>query len=490
MATDKIISFVMNTIDDFRENLTSGNLSPEKLWDRFRKGVTSINREANKSILFFPVLVSDSCNFELARKATTAIESRSAMMVKMIIERIGLIRLQTGETKQDLINHVKGFDGIVGESAAEALRVPGMRTLVEGPSTWIGLVDEGLRRESIDGSFEVVVKEAKGDIPFAPDDDDDLARKAYDRAMRIKRSGRDPKAALELELGIAEKNRKSRDEYDQKMWDRKIEKEKELSKLKIEREEELGNIKRSAKEGEFIDAERRDVQKKAQMVKDAPDIGASWAGIAKRENRSDPTRLEVEVEYATDYTVERSRFTLGVKCPMHVIPSEEFVRFIPKAKFDMSFLIQVARLWTGEIGFMRDFILNMSEIEGSFDKVQAGSGKWYATLKRLTSTNKVRGLLGKTKMPTVSLIVSMEDVQEMFRATNGRFDLTNKVVAKSVIDSLTILNLLIIDEANSKVWWFDDGAQDFDMLTAAELENEKKNLSQSDLMKALIAVKA
>ena len=88
------------------------------------------------------------------------------------------------------------------------------------------------------------------------------------------------------------------------------------------------------------------------------------------------------------------------------------------------------------------------------------------------------------------LIVSMEDVQEMFRSTNGRFDLTNKAVAKSVIDSLSALNLLIVDEANSKVWWFDDGSRDFDMLTAAELENEKKNLSQSDLMKALIAVKA
>jgi len=407
------------------------------------KGQTSINKMAKRSIAYYPIIASDSCNFEMTRLLVNAVEAEAAVMTSIVLERIGMIDLNNNESKETLINRVKGFEAI--EEEAKAL--PEIKLYNENFE--LGEADdEGLNLSTIDGNIilqeSLTKKEAK-------EIEKEVDKEQY-KAM-YKNTGKPDVIQKRL-------------------------KEKEAS-------ENLIDARNKAK-NDILYKNTLDNQE----AKQADRIGNTRAFVSKikKQNKKEPTKVEVTIQINTGRQLKDVNFSLGVKSLLHIIPSEEVIKFLPKAKIDTSFLIKLAKLFTGEIKFWRDFVFNLKSIENSFNKVESGKGKWYATLKRLTSRNNVERIQGKRgTLPTVTLVVSMEDVDDMFQKTSGKFDLRNPGKGREIVKSLSLLNLVIISETDERVWWLSDIDKDYDMFTTDDLGRMNANSSMNrDLLKAIV----
>jgi hypothetical protein len=393
------------------------------------KPTSSINREAKKSILLFPVIVSESCDFEMTRQLARAIEIRNAGFTKTIIERIGVVDLKKNDSKDSLINKVKGYEFSLNENYAY---VPGLTPLFETEEFDLRCIeDDGLNTKAING--RVITNEALS-----------------------------------------------------------FDEQKELERIKKENENE--RIKNQAKADVTVNRiklKQKNISDSGRMIADhGRDLGKSWANIQKRHNSLQPIPVEVNISYVIEGAIKDTKFTLGVKSPVHTVPSEEVQKFLPKAKFDMGLLIKLARLYTGEISFVKDFVLNLSEIKGNYDPAKAGKFGWYSKLKRLTSSNNLKRAMSlRGVMPTVSLVVSKEDVEEMYRETKGKFDLTNIATVKDMVESLSILNFFIVDEAREKIMVYEEGSDNgFEVISMSELREEGKSMSEKDLLRVMMMV--
>ena len=458
---DGIIGSIFGLVDELtslRNSLDNNDITTRKYLSNLKNRTTNINKEASKSILAFPVFCSDSCDYDLAARLASAMEFRNAVLVKLIIERIGLIRFDKNETKETLINRVKGFEDVRGFKEDSVIyenmtNLPSLYSVFKNPKFDMGIFCEemDLNLNMVDGK-RLVLNE--GDGP---------SKAEFTRALNVM----DQLKQSEVR-GSKVTRPSATDVY--------------KAELTLQFEKDIAAS---------IKKENDDKESKEKIIDDfnnQPNVGGTVVKIdPKKYNKLEPLKMEVEVEYASENQTRTTKMTLGVKSVVHTIPSEEVTKFLPKAKFDMSFLIKLAKLYTGEISFWKEFVLNLGEIKGGFDKHKAGENKWFFKLKRLTDTNNYKKIFNrKTVMPTVTLAISMEDVEEMLRETNGRFDLTNPSTVYDLINTLSLLNFVILDEARERVWIYEEDEKDFNILTPEDLRQEKEEISQRDLMKVLL----
>ena len=491
-ADGGLIAYIGDLLSDLKNRLWKPDTDMRTLVKRVKGEQRNINRLAKRSILHFPLIVSDSCDFEMAMRLANAIEHRSAVLTKLVIERIGLINLEKGGSKEELISKVRGFERL-SDADEEWLEVPELRSLVEGKTGFDLSGDEGGLRYSLLGESEPapeawinrrwdasILQHAIKARPEGESVESALQRLQNSQKSEVDRAVR---KGWSKRAAVHQHNVDVIEQYFETTLQRQKARNESLQRQKAGGEAAAEQLKQRVK----AQAEEDRVQKEHKRRVES-DLGSSWATVVKKMNRSEPLKIEVEVEYATPGFIKSSKFTLGVKSVAHVVPSGEIIRFLPKAKFDMSVLIKLARLWTGEIKFWRDFVLNLTEVKDSFRRDRAGKDAWYAKLKRLTSDNNLRRLAGGDLMPTATLAVSMEDVEEMLRQTDGRFDLSSNGMAREIVKSLSLLNLVIIDEANERVWWYDEADGEYDVKTAEVLQKEDREITQNDLLKTIIAV--
>lgn len=365
----------------------------------------SINASARQNILHFPILYSDSCDYEMLQELATAIETRNAVLIKIVLETGGIIDMKIGETKGHLIDKIRGRNFSVNEncmSDEEIAAVPGLKEIAEGH------------------------------LPF-----DDV---------------------YYLDEGISDRG---------------------LTKEQIQKIE--GKVEEKVR--------LEDLEIRKSIALNRRQLGKSSATIEKKTIKSEPTIITVEVQYRCGDIIGDTSLIIGVKSLLHRIGSEEFIKFLPKAKFDTSFLLKLARLKTGEISFIKDFLFNISESKKTFLKSKSGSHSWYAKLKRISDVNDFNRMSGKKVIfATVTIVLSMEDVEEMKNRTNGKFDLTQSSEAGRLVESLTLLNLVIIDSALERVWFYDDSISGYEIRPLDYYKKEEKGISKSDLLKTIVSI--
>lgn len=427
---------VIQTIDEL---IKSGFLVGHMLKAHYKEGVSwkdawtrisgrrnSLIKEARKSIYEYPVLISDSCSADIGRKVTEVVQLNNAVLTKLIFERAGLVNADEYESKEDLIQTFHGF-----------------RYLEEGlqPGTLFtnDVNDSGLNMKTVDN--KVVLTEA-------PPDFSKMTKKEYELYLDRHRDVED---------------------INSKIMERRKQVEANIA---LNKEKALG-----ARRGT---------------------LGNTFAEINTELKQLTPTMITVNFQYKTDAGIFDGSFSVGIRAMMHIIPSDEVVKFLPKAKFDISPLIRLVQLTTGEISFIKDFIFNIDRIHKGMTQKTAGKDKWYARLKEYTMDAKMNRLFASGsmdkrqvsfyKMPTATLAISMEDVDEILRVTKGKLDLRQAAAARVIAESLSLLSFVIIDEATEAVWWLDDGNLGYAIYKIKDLDEKSKGLSEKDLLKAIIAI--
>jgi hypothetical protein len=216
-------------------------------------------------------------------------------------------------------------------------------------------------------------------------------------------------------------------------------------------------------------------------------IGAS-AEVQKKLYNMEPTIIQVEAEYYTgEATPAHTSFSVAVKVLTQIIPSDEVIKFLPKAKTEMNFFIKLARAYTGEISFFKDIILRINDAKGFLPQDQRSLNDWYSNLKKkreaLSFNSRVHS--GKV-LATASMALAIEEVEQMKNKTNGKFDLLNPAEAKKTMDALGLINLIICDEANKKMWFFNDTDSNWDIRSDDDVKKNNDSIKESDLLKLVL----
>jgi len=161
---------------------------------------------------------------------------------------------------------------------------------------------------------------------------------------------------------------------------------------------------------------------------------------------------------------------LGIKCTLHVIPSEEYISNLVAACEYKGKLFRFIKWTTGEINFVRDFVLNL-DIFKKTTKSRAGvNSHWWDALKHRANDAKISKLEATRLLPNTTLVMSREEVDEI-RANYG-YDLLSPGIASRVMKEYFLLGLVVISTSDEIVQVLYDGQKGFQTYTFKALERE------------------
>lgn len=467
----------------------------------FSDQVSSIKTQARRSIMYYPVFVSDSCSFELAVNVKNAVESQCAVLSKLAIERVSTLYITRGENKDDLIKRVLPKQGlrVLTEEFSKPIEelYPDLKPLLED---WeFGeMNDSGLNMipasKFVKPGYDILHEGGTRVDPYDLEDHKAALRSREQSEQRSFQQAENRKNR-QLQSFLAQQKEKAelRAINDKNLSARELEEIRALHRQKDAKQAlEYQTFLQDRKSKDQLDMQihrmRTEINAKSNESWAASRVGASRVRIEQKINRAEPILLNCEIEWVSEYTIQPAMFTIGIKSPMHIIPSEDIIRFLPESRYNGKHIVKIAKLLSGEISFFREFLFNVDTILDYFDKDKSGERQWYRRLKRMGEFNSNNAAIGQSYCPTASMVISMNDVDEIYRVSNSKVNLLEYASIKMLLSNMCLLNFIIIDEAAERVMWWDENTNQFDILALADLENEVKNgISKSDTLKMVLA---
>lgn len=199
----------------------------------------------------------------------------------------------------------------------------------------------------------------------------------------------------------------------------------------------------------------------------------------KKANELTPTKVMISFKYKPDDNSpadEVSNAIIGVKCKLYPVDSMEIIERISTKYADTNWLKQAIRASTGEISFLRDFILGLdrAKIDAINTNKRGSAAKMFRVLERRASIYK----LGKHKAnradssPITTLIVSQDEVEYLKKDYD--IDLENRNIALKLMSEYNFMGMVIVDEPAESASFLWDAGNDsnYETLSFRNLERE------------------
>jgi hypothetical protein len=212
--------------------------------------------------------------------------------------------------------------------------------------------------------------------------------------------------------------------------------------------------------------------------------------MMKKINDNQPLIIKGKLKIKkTDDEISEVPILFGIKNIAHPIQSSELVKNVGttlKISGTSGLLTNLVRWRSGELKLFKDILFKVDEMK--FKGTQAGKGNqfWFFKLQDLANDAKRRKLVNKPgNLNRVStLVFSREDVDSINR--EYAFDLRNPRIAQSVLEKFFLFNIMIIDEANEKVYVYDESSRSYIVKKIKDFYNSKnKEIDMADLISVL-----
>ena len=204
-------------------------------------------------------------------------------------------------------------------------------------------------------------------------------------------------------------------------------------------------------------------------------VSDSVAARAK-ENTIQPVLLDLELKMVTNNGTFSSNLVLGIRAVIHRLPAVDMVGTISTSFGKDSLMFNFLRVTSGEISFLSDFLFSFKDIKAQFVNASKTSNL-FAKLKRQVTWNKrnanaiYREVMNTTMVPpTSTIILSMDEVQQI-RSISG-ISLAKPSSARDFITTFNLLGLMIVDSSIGAVSIFEDGDDDFNITSLDELSRK------------------
>lgn len=205
----------------------------------------------------------------------------------------------------------------------------------------------------------------------------------------------------------------------------------------------------------------------------------------KKMNNMRPYGLEVKL-IAIDDAGNVSQFVsivIGIKAYMHSISSEEMIQNLGNAVNSKSSFMNMVKWTTGEISFLKDFLLHINEIKMDVSNMANGYSKWFPTLKHLKDKKvQFRSSSLQRLIPNASIIISTYELNEI--QTRYGINLKDPRFAKKIISNYFLMTFIVIDDATQTIDIIYEKDSVFQTYALETLEREV-NLNSNRLSKEI-----
>ena len=178
---------------------------------------------------------------------------------------------------------------------------------------------------------------------------------------------------------------------------------------------------------------------------------------------------------------------IGIKAVLHPIKNDEMVNNLVAGCKSSNKFFNFVRWTSGETSFLKDFILNVSDIKNDVHNRSQGASHWWTTLKRRKNwaKNKHRLMVlaggGKRILPNATIVVTMEEVE--FIKNNYGFDLMNISMVEKIMKEYFLLSFVVVDSSLEVAHFLFDGQMNFQSVSFNGLE--KENNSKNDFKEVM-----
>lgn len=430
----------------------------------------SLARKSSAATLQFPVIMSRSINLDTAQSVTKALERQYATFVQLVISLNPYLHLEK-EKMEDYINRIHQnnptmmdlIESCVNVYSDEAHELYLFMSLNEGCN---GSVLTSNKEQSF--CIEDHLNKNKLNDLYKPSQ----------ITMSVAESSLDyfcKKNNIVMENKTADVD-KMVDEIE------KADDQLALNKIKAKNELMIGQVRdirkdeieRTTNAARFnADLAKAEAEYKSKVMVKLSD------NDVKKANELVPTTLSVTMQELSKDTFGGNRtYVLGVKGLMHPVNSNDIVSNLIDGHKAGNKFFNFIRATSGEISFIKDFVLSIGEIkEDTIKKHSKDGSHWWSTLKRRRSMAKMKNRFGGGQLlPNASIVCSMEEIVEM-KDVYG-IDLMNPVHVKKIMDRYFLLGFAIVDEAQELCYFIFDGENEYQALSFKGLE--KENNSRND----------
>lgn len=198
----------------------------------------------------------------------------------------------------------------------------------------------------------------------------------------------------------------------------------------------------------------------------------------KKSNELVPTLLAFRVHFKNGENVVPLDFIVGIKTVVHPVSADEIIKNLSKGLKEKNTFFNFIRWTTGEIKFLKDFILNIDGIkEDVLDKSSKGS-QWWSALKRRKNVAKFKAALMMKKqiLPNATIVVSTEEVS--YLKNEHGIDLFNPRVVKELMEYYFLLGFVILDPSTELAYFIFDGYSGYQTFSYEALERENTNTAK------------
>ena len=199
----------------------------------------------------------------------------------------------------------------------------------------------------------------------------------------------------------------------------------------------------------------------------------------KKANELVPTTLALSLNVKDKGTFRGTvNFVIGVKAIMHPVDSSEVVKNMVYACKNSNKFFNFVRWTTGEISFLKDFILHLDQIKSDAISRSSTNNSWWGALKRRKAVARTKRLLptGKQLMPNATVVMTIEEVNKL-KVEHG-FDIMNSSMMRKIMDEYFLLAFVIVDVSQELAYFMFDGQNEPQTMSFSGLERE--NNSKND----------
>lgn len=174
-------------------------------------------------------------------------------------------------------------------------------------------------------------------------------------------------------------------------------------------------------------------------------------------------------------------FIIGIKAMMHPVSSEEITSNMVAAVKSKDKIFDFLRWTSGEISFLKDFVLNMKDMKRDIGNRTNGSSPWWIALKRRSAMAKFKNftMFGRQLLPNATIVLTTEEV-DFIRGEFGH-DLMDPKLIDKIMKTYFLLGFVIVDNGTQVAHFMFDGQLNYESISFTGLERENKSSGGADL---------
>ena len=196
----------------------------------------------------------------------------------------------------------------------------------------------------------------------------------------------------------------------------------------------------------------------------------------KKSNDLQPYGMQVRLMAINDKNefVQFMDFIVGVKVILHNIKSDEMILNLQSAISNNGALFNFIRWTSGEKSLFKDLALHIGNTKLDVANKSKGSSPWWSTLKRLKEVSKsqtpLRFFRKSGLVPQSTIVISAFDADVIEKKFG--YNLRNPKFAVKLMNSLFLMNFIIVDEGTGTLEVLYDGETTYQTYSLETLQRE------------------